>query len=366
MKAEFSRTLVFAGGGTAGHVEPAIAVATEWKSRYPMDREIFIGVEDGLESLLVPQAGFELKPIPRVVAPRSFSFDALSFPLDLWNAVKAARSQIHGADVVVGFGGYVSAPMYVAAWTKRIPIVIHEANAKVGWANILGSLLTSNLACGHAIKRGRFSRARITGIPLRASILSAAKNSALDWRKAREKAKTQLNWRLGSPTVLIMGGSQGSVFINSEIEKALPEFRLRGIQVMHSVGAKNILPASSEGYQPVPYISDMATAYLAADILIARSGAVTCAEFATLGKYALFLPLPIGNGEQARNADFLVGAGRARVVDQKEFTAEWLSSQLDELIASSSRVSDAGLDSDLHAVEDIVVLIEEVIRGKRR
>ena len=366
MKSEFGRTLVFAGGGTAGHIEPAIAVATEWKSRYPLDREIFIGVEDGLESELVPQAGFELKPVPRVVAPRSISFDALSFPMELWSAVKAARNHIHGADVVIGFGGYVSAPMYVAAWTKRIPIVIHEANAKVGWANILGSIFSSNLACGHAIQRGRFSRARITGIPLRASILSAAKNSGQDWKSAREKAKAKLNWHLNSPTILIMGGSQGSVFINSEIAKALPEFRRRGIQVMHSVGAKNVLPASSEGYQPVSYLSDMATAYLGADILIARSGAVTCAEFATLGKYALFLPLPIGNGEQARNADFLVAAGRARVVDQKVFTANWLSSQLDDLIESSSRVSDAGLDSDLHAVGDIVDLIEQVIGGKGR
>jgi UDP-N-acetylglucosamine--N-acetylmuramyl-(pentapeptide) pyrophosphoryl-undecaprenol N-acetylglucosamine transferase len=110
----------------------------------------------------------------------------------------------------------------------------------------------------------------------------------------------------------------------------------------------------------------MATAYLAADLLIARSGAVTCAEFASLGKFALFLPLPIGNGEQSRNADFLIKENRARVLEQKNFSAEWLISNIDDLFEASAKTSDDGLPSDIHAVEKIVQLMEEVLGGALR
>jgi UDP-N-acetylglucosamine--N-acetylmuramyl-(pentapeptide) pyrophosphoryl-undecaprenol N-acetylglucosamine transferase len=363
MNSTRSRTIVFAGGGTAGHVEPAVAVASAWRLLHHHDIEVFIGTEQGLENELVPAAGFELRTVPKVVAPRKISRDVVFFPSALTQAIRLTRRLINGADLVVGFGGYVSAPLYLAARSLKIPIVIHEANAKVGWANRLGSQFTRNLACGHPIRRGRFSKALVTGVPLRESILSAAAIAGTEWKKARVQAKVKLGWTPEVPTLLVIGGSQGSRFINSEIEKALPELLHRGVQILHSVGNLNLLPSKVLGYSPVPYISDMATAYLAADIVVARSGAVTCAEFATLGKFALFLPLPVGNGEQARNADFLVREHRAMVIEQKQFSAKWLISHLDELFELSSLVPEEGLSTDLHAVEKIVDLMDHVLKG---
>ena len=357
------RRLVFAAGGTAGHIEPGIAVAHEWRRRHPSDYELFIGTENGLESVLIPSAGFELKTIPKVVAPRKLTLGLFRFPADLWSAIRITRTEISGAELVIGFGGYVSAPVYLAARSLKIPIVIHEANAKVGWANYMGSLFTPYLACAHVISHGRFSKAHVTGIPLKASILQAVIDAADNWKLAREKAKKSLGWNLESPTLLVMGGSQGSTFINAEIEKALPKLIARGVQILHAVGTRNSLPSKSEGYSAVPYISDMATAFLAADIVIARSGAVTCAEFASLGKYALFIPLPVGNGEQAKNADFLVKENRARVLNQNGFSAKWLIAHFDQLLEASARASDAALDSDLGAVKKIIDVMEKALRG---
>lgn len=316
MKTSNPRTLVFAGGGTAGHVEPALAVARAWKEKYPQDHCIFMGTPTGLENTLVPVAGFELRNINKVVMPRRLDLDLVKLPVRLLGAVKSAKRVITGADLLIGFGGYLSASAYLAAFITKVPIVVHEANVKVGWANQLGALLTKNLAIARPIASGRFSRASVTGMPLREGVKKAHFEASSDWHQARERAKEKLGWSLDHPTLLIIGGSLGSTYINSQIAMALPSLREKGIQILHSVGAKNELPPDCENYRAVPYINDMATAYLAADVVLARSGAVTCAEVGALGRMAVFVPLPIGNGEQARNADYLVALRRAVVVAQ--------------------------------------------------
>ena len=132
-------TVVLAGGGTAGHIEPALAVARQWAMKHPDDKLIFLGTSTGLETTLVPAANFPLHLIPRVRISRQPSLSWLKIPADLLASVKACTAVINSADVVVGFGGYVSAPAYIAAKLSRVPIVIHEANAKPGWANRLGA-----------------------------------------------------------------------------------------------------------------------------------------------------------------------------------------------------------------------------------
>ncbi|MEK6649114.1 MAG: UDP-N-acetylglucosamine--N-acetylmuramyl-(pentapeptide) pyrophosphoryl-undecaprenol N-acetylglucosamine transferase [Actinomycetota bacterium] len=363
MSSDISRTIVFAGGGTAGHVEPALAVAREWRDRHPNDRCIFIGTPEGLENSLVPAAGFELQSIPKVVMPRSFNTNLLRLPWQLLRAVQCARAIISQSTLVIGFGGYVSAPAYLAARIEKVPIVIHEANAKIGWANRLGAHFTKYLAIAHPVDRGKFANAKKTGLPLRADVQAAVREAAPNWDQAREQAKHRLGWNLNQPTLLILGGSQGSVSINAQIAAAMPALTSRGIQILHSVGAKNVLPQSTSSYRATPYISDMATAYLGADLIIARSGAVTCAEVGALGRMAIFIPLPIGNGEQARNADYLVAAGRAIVVSQREFTADWLSANLDAILLRSAKTSSQGLTDDLAAAKKIVELIESALTG---
>jgi UDP-N-acetylglucosamine--N-acetylmuramyl-(pentapeptide) pyrophosphoryl-undecaprenol N-acetylglucosamine transferase len=359
-----TKRIIFAGGGTAGHVEPALAVARAWKSRHATDVCIFIGTESGLEKSLVPAAGFELRTIEKVTLPRGVEVGVVLLPFRLARAVNAARKIVKNADLVIGFGGYVSASTYLAAKMEKIPFVVHEANAKPGWANLLGAYLSPHAAITHPIERGKFAQALSTGLPLRADVQQAAIAAASDWKKSRLEAKAKLNLDPDKPTIVVLGGSQGSVFINSQLERALPTLIGQGFQVVHSVGGKNTLPPSSNNYRALSYIEDMATTYLAADVLIARSGAVTCAEFAALGRSAIFIPLPTGNGEQARNADYLVKAGRAVVVAQSEFNADWLIRNIGSALERANGIDRAGLVEDLSAATNIVSMMENILEAR--
>jgi len=358
---QLTRKIIFAGGGTAGHVEPALAVARGWKEKYPSDECVFIGTDSGLEKTLVPSAGFELRTIKKVTLPRSPGIGMITLPWRLFRSIKMARSVVAGADLLIGFGGYVSASAYLAAKLEKVPFVVHEANAKPGWANLLGAFLSPHRAITHSITRGKFSRSIATGLPLKPDVERAARQAASDWSAARNGAKLRLEWDPDRPVILILGGSQGSVFINAQIDRALPTLVGQGFQIMHSVGAKNALPSSSHNYRALSYIDDMASAYLAADVLIARSGAVTCAEFAALGRSAIFIPLPTGNGEQAKNADFLVEAGRAVVVSQEQFSSDWLIRNIGAAVERSGSLDKPGLSEDLSAVERIIEVMENVV-----
>lgn len=351
-------TVVLAGGGTAGHIEPALAVAREWMKLHPGDTCIFMGTKSGLEINLVPAAGFKLFTIPRVRISRTPSASWLRVPLDLIASVLSSIKIVKTADVLVGFGGYVSAPAYLAAALTRTPIVIHEANAKPGWANRVGARFTQHLAVAHPVDSGSFSQALLAGLPLRSDVAQGSIDAAADWGKARLAAKTRLGFPVEAPLVVIMGGSQGSVAINAVIADSVSIFSGKGMSVLHSVGKLNALPQASGGYKPVAYVDAMADAYLAADLIIARSGAVTCSEFRALGRYALFVPLPIGNGEQFVNAASLVEAGRAQVITQKEFTPQFISTEISSLLEQASRAPLAGDSQDLHAAAKIVALTE--------
>lgn len=366
MNQSSTRTIVFAGGGTAGHVEPALAIAREWKIKHPQDRCIFLGTPLGLENTLVPAAGFELFNIEKVVMPRKPGLDVVALPVRLLRAVNSARRIIKGSDLLIGFGGYLSASAYIASFVSRVPIVVHEANAKVGWANRLGALLTKYVAVARPIASGVFSRAVVTGLPLRADVRAAYLEATADWHRARVMAKSALGWSENRPALLVLGGSQGSAFINSQIAKALPALNEMGVQILHSVGATNEIPQDFGNYKAVAYITDMARAYLAADVVLARSGAVTCAEVGALGRMAVFVPLPIGNGEQARNAVDLVSRGRAIVVSQRDFSSQWLVDHIDDVVKQSGGLPEAGLNQDLDAEQRIVSLMESAIQGNSR
>jgi UDP-N-acetylglucosamine--N-acetylmuramyl-(pentapeptide) pyrophosphoryl-undecaprenol N-acetylglucosamine transferase len=223
-------------------------------------------------------------------------------PFSLIRSIAQCISLTRTTDVVVGFGGYVSGPAYCAAALTRTPIVIHEANARPGLANRLGALFTQYTAVAHAINSGKLSGALLAGLPLRADVASAFQSASLDWQKARQDAKRVLGFDPAKPLIFVFGGSQGSVALNSVIADSRANLLAQGVQILHGIGARNKALADQDGYQARGYINDMATAYLAADLIISRSGAVTCAEVNTLGRYALFIPLPIGNGEQELNA----------------------------------------------------------------
>ena len=349
-------SIVLAGGGTAGHIEPALAVARVWKSQNPNDQITFLGTAKGLENTLIPAAGFIVSNIPKVRISRTPSLSWVRIPFELVASVKACRTILKGSDLLIGFGGYVSAPAYIAARLLGLPMIIHEANAKPGWANRLGALFTPYLAVAHGVNTGAFSAALITGLPLRSDVADGLKRAEGDWKSARAQAKNRLGFDSSKPLVFVMGGSQGSVAINKVIEQSVPMFSKKDIAIMHSVGRANTLPTATDLYRPVAYVDQMADAYLAADLIIARSGAVTCAEFRALGRYALFVPLPIGNGEQFHNAQGLVADGRAEIIEQKQFTRSYLETHIDALLKSSSSAPLEGSTLDADAALKIAAL----------
>ena len=352
--------IVLAGAGTAGHIEPALAVADAWRKEFSQSEFEFVGTESGLENVLVTGAGYKLTIIPKVTLPRSLKPSGLLAPLRFVQALIKSLQIVSGAKCVIGFGGYVSAPIYLAAAMRRIPFVIHEANAIPGWANKFGAFLGGAMAVGKSVKNGKFKAAEVVGLPLKPAISTALDMAKSDWPAARISAKAKLGFKSDKPLILIMGGSQGSAAINSIVATSLSAL-LKDFELLHSVGGKNKLPPASPGYQPVSYIEDMATAYLAADLVIGRSGAITCAEINALGKYAIFVPLAIGNGEQARNADFLIEQGRAVLVQQSEFSAQWLIKNLSIALAKSQEFT-AGNESDRDAAANIVALMRRHAR----
>ena len=214
------------------------------------------------------------------------------------------------ADVVVGFGGYVAAPAYLAARRLGIPLVVHEANARAGLANRLGARLTPWVA--EAVP-GALPHARYLGVPLRPAV------AHLDRAARRAEARERLGLDPDLPTLLVSGGSQGSRRLNEATAGAAAALGAAGVQVLHATGPAHEVSvdraAGDPPYVVVPYLERMDLAYAAADLMLCRAGAMTCAELAAVGLPAVYVPLPIGNGEQRLNARPVVDAGGGLVVD---------------------------------------------------
>lgn len=313
-------SVVLAGGGTAGHVSPLLAIAAAVRREEPSAEVIAVGTASGMETRLVPAAGLKLETIDRVPLPRRASVDLLKLPVRLRAAIAQAGRIIdeHHADVVVGVGGYVCTPMYLAARRRRVPVVIHEANARPGLANRVGARFAAVVAT--AFPDTPLPGARTVGMPMRREI------SQLDRAASRAQARERLGLDPQLPTVVVTGGSSGAVAINRTIGRIIPEIAGHGYQLLHITGRDkpvldaDLRPVEAAGYRQVEYVDGMESVYAAADLLIARAGAATVSEVAAVGLPAVFVPLAIGNGEQALNARSLVAAGAARLIEDAAFT----------------------------------------------
>ncbi|MEV0681343.1 undecaprenyldiphospho-muramoylpentapeptide beta-N-acetylglucosaminyltransferase [Actinosynnema sp. NPDC050436] len=326
--------VVVAGGGTAGHIEPALALADAVMRLRPDARVVALGTERGLENKLVPARGYPLELIPPVPMPRKPSPDLLKLPLRVRESVKRTREVFErvGAHVVVGFGGYVSLPAYLAA-RGRLPIVVHEANAKAGLANKVGAKFAERVAA--AVPDSGLNDAEIIGIPLRHSI------TTLDRAALRAQARAHFGLDPDAPTLLVFGGSQGARSINNAVSGAAAAFAQAGIGVLHAHGPKNSLAVQAvrPPYVPVPYLERMDLAYAAADAVLCRSGAMTVAEVSAVGLPAVFVPLPIGNGEQSLNAGPVVQAGGGLLVPDDQLTPQWVAENVVPLVADRARLA---------------------------
>jgi UDP-N-acetylglucosamine--N-acetylmuramyl-(pentapeptide) pyrophosphoryl-undecaprenol N-acetylglucosamine transferase len=329
--------VVLAGGGTAGHVEPALATADALRRHDPAVEITALGTARGLESRLVPERGYDLAVIPAVPLPRRPSGDLLRLPARLRESVARTAEILRAlrADVVVGFGGYVALPAYLAARRLRVPIVVHEANARPGLANRIGARMTRYVAVASPVVR--LPHAEYVGIPLRRSV------ATLNRPALQAEARAGFGLRPAQPTLLVFGGSQGARRINAAVSGAAAALTTAGIQVLHAVGRGNEgTVAGSDGdvpYVVVPYLDRMERAYAAADLALCRAGAITCAELAAVGLPAVYVPLPHGNGEQRLNATPVVEAGGGLMVDDETLTAGWVSDHVPSLMAARHRLA---------------------------
>ncbi|GAC1493229.1 MAG: undecaprenyldiphospho-muramoylpentapeptide beta-N-acetylglucosaminyltransferase [Pseudarthrobacter sp.] len=332
-------SIVLAGGGTAGHISPLLAIAAALRSASPGAKLLAVGTPSGMETRLVPAAGVELATIDRVPFPRKPSLDLLKLPARLAGAVRQSGRILDeaSADVLVGVGGYVCTPLYLAARRRDIPIVIHEANARPGLANRAGSFMTRHVAT--AFDTTRLRHARHVGMPMRTEI------SGLDRDAARGAAREALDLDALKPTLIVTGGSSGAQSINRAVAEAAQQLGAAGIQTLHVTGrGKTVIgpdggPLAADGYRQVEYVDRMELVYAAADLLLARSGAATVCEVSAVGVPAVFVPLPIGNGEQALNAAGLVESGGALLVPDKDFSPHWITGHIIPLITDSGRLA---------------------------
>ncbi|OSY37329.1 MULTISPECIES: UDP-N-acetylglucosamine--N-acetylmuramyl-(pentapeptide) pyrophosphoryl-undecaprenol N-acetylglucosamine transferase [Pseudonocardia] len=308
-------SVVVAGGGSAGHIEPALALADAIRRLVPGARVTALGTEKGLDTQLIPARGYPLELIPPVPLPRKPTADLLKLPGNVRGAVRRVREVLDSvqADVVVGFGGFVSLPAYLGA-RGRVPIVVHEANARAGLANKVGARFAAAVAT--AVPGTGLANEQVVGMPLRRSI------TTLDRAALRPEARTYFNVPPHAPLLLVFGGSQGARTLNDAVAESLPAFTERGISVLHAYG-RNGTPADPRpGYFPTPYIERMDLAYAAADVVLGRSGMTTVAELTAVGLPAVYVPLPHGNGEQALNARPVVQAGGGKLVPDEDMNGE--------------------------------------------
>jgi UDP-N-acetylglucosamine--N-acetylmuramyl-(pentapeptide) pyrophosphoryl-undecaprenol N-acetylglucosamine transferase len=336
------RSVVLAGGGTGGHIYPLLAFADCLRRHQPGIRITCVGSQKGLEGQLIPAAGYELRQVPAFQLPRSFSMDLAKTPARMLGSMKAGREVLDDvqADVVVGFGGYVAVPAYLAARRRHTPIVIHELNVPPGVANRLGMRFTKHIAVCFPFQVAGSSllkEARVVGVPLRQAI------TTLDRAASALGAREHFGLDPDRPTLFVYGGSQGARSINLAMAGAAKAITTAGIQVLHVIGARNepveIPPDLPAPYVAVPYIADMELGYAAADLVLSRGGAMTLAEVTTVGLPAIYVPLPYGNGEQRRNALPVVQAGGGLLVDDAELTPEWIEEMVVPLVLDKCRLA---------------------------
>ena len=378
--------LVLAGGGTAGHVNPLLSVAAAIRERCPQAFVSVIGTAVGLEHDLVPAAGLPLDLIEKVPFPRRPGKAALDFPRRWRREVQRVRGylQDRSADLVVGFGGYASAPAYRAARNLGLPIVVHEQNARAGMANKLGARWADFVGTAYentGIRARSGVPVRRVGLPLRPTIARLAKQMEADPAGARRESAHSLGLDPDRPILLVTGGSLGALSLNKAVAGAARQL-LDRTQVIHLTGrgkadqvreqvtadlgdaAINDLDPAHRGqgdYHMAEYLERIDLAFACADLVVCRAGAGSVSELAALGVPAVYVPLPIGNGEQRFNAQPVVDAGGGLMVDDAALDAKWIADHIPALMANGDRLADMRRRAWGYGIRDAAQVMAEQI-----
>ena len=321
---------ILAGGGTGGHVIPALAIANELQHSYDCEC-LFIGTARGIENRLVPAAGFPLQLV-RVGALKNVSLvtrakTAFDLPRALWDASRMLNE--FAPDVVIGVGGYASGPAMLAAVVKHVPTLAFEPNVVPGFANRIVAKFVSGAAVHFEETAKYFRHAEVTGVPVRQAFFEIPPK------------------RSGTPTVLIFGGSQGAHAINEAMIRCLPVLQKEapGIHIIHQTGERDYNDALAgykslgESAEVFKFIEDMPSAFARADLMVCRSGASTVAEIAAAGKPAVFVPFPRAADDHQRvNAEALAKHGAAVVVEESKLEGVWLAETIAVLLGDPPRL----------------------------
>ena len=348
------------GGGTAGHVNPLLTIAKALSEKSSSNQVFVLGTSSGLEARLVPEAGFQLLTIAKLPFPRKISVAAIAFPFRFLASVGKIKTYLkdHKIDIVVGFGGYVSAPAYRAAKQLKLPIVIHEANALPGIANKYGNRFAS--AAGKAFMSTDLAHTDFVGMPIRKEILQLAK------QKDQAAARKFFNLKSDTTTLLVTGGSLGAKRINETIVQSRGVLSAAGIQVLHIIGGTSDLEEVSEPeYRRIRYVDHMELAIAASDFAVSRAGSATVSEFSAIGLPALYVPYPVGNGEQNYNIKDVLASGGAMTVADRDFDEQYVRSSLIPVISDSKKLAQMSAAAKqvgvMDGTERFIALIEEVL-----
>jgi UDP-N-acetylglucosamine--N-acetylmuramyl-(pentapeptide) pyrophosphoryl-undecaprenol N-acetylglucosamine transferase len=330
--------VILAGGGTGGHVIPAIAIAQEIQKRYGAE-VLFIGTSRGLENRLVPAAGFPLQLVKVGALNRVSLATRIQTAFDLPRAVFDAGKLLNEfqPDVVIGVGGYASGPAMLSAILKHMPTLAFEPNLVPGFANRVVARFVSAAAVHFEQTAERFRNAVVTGVPVRPAFFQIPRKPYIH----------------ASPTLLVFGGSQGARAINQAVVRALPELmnRLPGLHVIHQTGERDFNDVQAAYGEAAilgevhKFIDDMPGFFSRAELVLCRSGASTVAEICAAGKPAIFVPFPMAaDDHQRRNAEALEQAKAAVVLEETKLDEVWLVDTICVLLedpARLARMSDA-------------------------
>jgi len=366
---------IVTGGGTGGHIYPALAIANGLQQRFPGCAVMYIGTNRGLEADIVPKAGFEFHAVRAVGIRRSLDWHNLKVPWEAWAGYREARRLMRNfaPRAVVGTGGYVCGPVVLAASRLKIPTLIHEQNALPGVTNRILSRVADRVAVTFEDALPFFPHreglVHLTGLPVRAEIAAAV----------REQAREKLGVRQNELLVLSFGGSQGARTLNQAVVKALRFLAgISEVRLLHVTGSgqyeqfldmlqiEGLDISKLDNITVVPYMYDMPEAMAAADLVVSRAGAATLAEITVRGLPALLVPFPFATGNhQEYNAKALVSRGAAELILDADFTGRTLVKKIRQFLADRNRLtamSQASLQLGRpHALDDIIDLMQGII-----
>lgn len=362
--------IILSGGGTGGHIYPAIAIANELKSRFPDTEFLFVGALDRMEMEKVPQAGYKIQGLWISGIQRKLTLKNLSFPFKLISSLMGARQIVKRfkPDVAIGTGGFASGPLLQVAASKGIPCLIQEQNSFPGITNkLLGKKVDKICVAYDGLERF-FPKDKLikTGNPIRQDLLQ------IDGKSAQGKAA--FKQKDGKLTLLVLGGSLGARRINELIEKELEFFQTRNVQVIWQCGKlyyETYKKYNANGNVQVhAFLNEMDLAYAAADFIISRAGASSVSELCVVGKPVIFIPSPnVAEDHQTKNALAIVDMDAAMLIKESDLEVDF-ENRFVQLVTSSEKQQRLSQNIKklalINATKDIVDEVEKLLKNKNR